>query len=99
MYNYNSIQNNYWFSVNGYEDAKNFNVAPNQTVLLIDTQQPFMYMKNANQMGQINIKTFKIEEMPMSPDKMAQNDLFSAFDERLKKIENLLINKGESNNG
>lgn len=100
MYNFNQ-QNNYWYSVNGYEGAKNFNVAPNQTVLLVDSQEPFMYMKSANQMGQINIKTFKIQEMSMNPDQLAENEKYAMFDKRLAKIEELLIAKenGVSNNG
>lgn len=98
MYNF-SQQNNYWYSVNGYEGAKNFNVAPNQTILLIDTQNPYMYMKSASQMGQTTIKTFRIEEMADNPDKAAENERYAAFDDRLKKIEDLLTSKlGGSDN-
>lgn len=99
MYNF-SQNNNYWSTVNGYEGAKTFNVAPNQTILLIDTQEPYMYMKSASQMGQTTIKTFRIEEMPDNPEKVAENKRYAAFDERLKKIEELLTSKagGEKNN-
>lgn len=93
MYNFNN-NNNYWFSVIGYEGAKNFNVAPNQTVLLIDTQDPYMYMKSCNQMGQASIKTYKIEEMPNNPEKEAENARYAEFNDRLSRIEELI--RGQS---
>lgn len=91
-------QNNYWYSVNGYEGAKNFQVAPNQTVLLIDNQQPYMYMKTADQIGQITIKTFKVEESATNPEKQAQDERFGLLDERLKHLEELITKKlGDKN--
>ena len=82
--------NNYYYNVNGFEGAKNFQIAPNQSVLLIDTLQPYLYFKSSNQIGQITIKTYKLEELPDNPETMAQNKMFQAFDERLKQIEERL---------
>ncbi len=89
-YNPNPNMNNNWFTINGYDGARNFNVSPNQTILLIDTQAPYMYMKTANQMGQTSIKTYKIVEMPSNPQEMAENERYSIIDERLRKIEEAL---------
>ena len=88
---YQPYQNqNCYYNVNGYEGAKNFQLAPNQSVLLIDTMQPYLYYKSANQMGQITIKTYKLEELADNPEKLAQNELLGAFDARLKAIEEKL---------
>ena len=84
------ISNNSYYNVNGFEGAKAFQIGPNQTVLLIDTLQPYLYFKTANQIGQITIKTYKLEELPDNPDKLEQNELFKAFNDRLKAIEDKL---------
>ena len=57
---YGNPNNNMFFNVNGYEGALQFSCLPNQTVLLLDTQNPYLYMKQANQMGQATIKTFML---------------------------------------
>ena len=41
-------------------------------------------------MGQITIKTYKLEELDDNPEKLAQNELLGAFDARLKAIEEKL---------
>lgn len=54
--------NTYAF-VNGLEGAKSFIVQPNQTVLLMDSDQPVCYMKNANGIGQSSLRYFKLVEV------------------------------------
>lgn len=88
-----NMNNNSYFNVNGFEGAKNFQIAPNQNVLLIDSLQPYLYFKSSNQMGQVSIKTYKLEELADNPEKLAQNELFKGFDERLKAIEKMLGDK------
>lgn len=52
--------------VNGYESARSYQTMPNQNVLLIDTDNPFVYMKQTNAMGQSTIQCFKIEQIKES---------------------------------
>ena len=65
-YPYGSYQpratNTYAF-VNGIEGAKSFIVQPNQTVLLMDSEQPVCYMKQANGLGQGSLRYFKLVEV------------------------------------
>ncbi len=94
---YNNVttngMNNCYYNVNGYDGAKSFQLAPNQSVLLIDTMQPYLYYKSSNQIGQITIKTYKLEELADNPEKLSQNELFKGFDDRLKAIEKMLGDK------
>lgn len=87
---YGNANNNMFFNVNGYEGALQFSCLPNQTVLLLDTQNPYLYMKQANQMGQATIKTFMLKEMENNPDRQREIDMFSSLERRLKAIEERL---------
>lgn len=49
--------------VNGIEGAKAYQVRPSQTVILIDSDSPLMYLKQANYMGQSNITFYKIDSI------------------------------------
>jgi len=55
-------QNVYAF-VNGLEGAKSYQVPANQTVLLMDSEQPVCYMKTANALGQGTLRYFKLTEV------------------------------------
>lgn len=54
--------NTYAF-VNGLEGAKAYQVQPNQTMLLMDSDNPIAYMKTANAMGQSTLRYFKLIEI------------------------------------
>ena len=54
--------NTYAF-VNGIEGAKAFQVQPNQTMMLMDSDQPIVYMKQANALGQSTLRYFKLVEI------------------------------------
>lgn len=53
---------NYAF-VNGVEGAKGYQIQPNQTMVLMDSDNPFIYMKQANAMGQSQLRYFKLTEV------------------------------------
>lgn len=53
--------NTYAF-VNGIEGAKSFPMQPNQTVMLMDSENPVAYMKQSNGMGQATLKYFRLVE-------------------------------------
>ena len=48
--------------VNGIEGAKAFQMLPNQTVMLMDSESPMLYMKTSNGMGQSTLKYYKLVE-------------------------------------
>ena len=54
--------NQYAF-VNGIEGAKSYQVLPNQMMLLMDSDNPICYMKQADNMGKSSIRYFKLEEI------------------------------------
>ena len=50
------------FWVNNIEGAKSFQMMPNQTAMLMDSENPVVYMKQTNAMGQASLKYFKLIE-------------------------------------
>lgn len=55
-------QANTYAFVNGIEGAKSYPMGPNQTVMLMDSDNPVAFMKQSNAMGQATIKYFKLVE-------------------------------------
>lgn len=51
------------FWVNGTEGAKAFQMQPNQTIMLMDSENPVVYMKQTNGMGQATLKYYKLTEV------------------------------------
>ncbi len=66
-------QANSYFYVNGVIGAKSFQMQPNQTVLLMDSDNPMCYMKQSNGMGQSTLRYFKLIEV-------SENDLNTTND-------------------
>lgn len=87
-------QNVYAF-VNGLEGAKSYQVPANQTVLLMDSEQPVCYMKTANALGQGTLRYFKLTEVkeadirtaPQQQNNYVTKEEFEAFVKRLEKLE------------
>lgn len=90
-------QNVYAF-VNGLEGAKSYIVPANQTVLLMDSEQPVCYMKTANALGQGTLRYFKLTEVsesdvrtpvvqPMPQESFVTKDEFEALVKRIEKLE------------
>lgn len=83
------ITNNLLF-VNGVEGAKSYQVMPNQIVMLLDSDNPIIYKKTANALGQCTIETFRmvpIENVEKQPN--AEYVLKSDFDALVKRIDEL----------
>lgn len=55
--------NNQYAYVNGIEGAKAYLMSPNQTMLLMDSDQPIFYLKTSNYLGQANIRIFEFKEV------------------------------------
>ena len=87
-------QNIYAF-VNGIEGAKSYIVPANQTVLLMDSEQPICYMKTSNALGQGTLRYFKLTEVQESdvrtPILQPQTNYVTQdkFDELVHRIEKL----------
>lgn len=99
----NQQQMNQYAFVNGIEGAKSFQLGPNQTVLLMDSDSPVCYMKSSNGVGQSTLRYFKLTEVKeadlkaqsvptdKSIDYVTKNEfkeLSNRFEELLAKINN-----------
>ena len=89
-------QSNVYAFVNGVEGAKSYIVQPNQTVLLMDSEQPVCYMKTANGLGQGSLRYFKLLEVTendlrktvqQQTTEYVTKDDFKTVLERLEKLE------------
>lgn len=103
-YQQNQPQNTYAF-VNGVEGAKSYPMAPNQTVMLMDSDNPIAYMKQSNAMGQATLKYFRLVETSESELKGTQQRpqgdfvLKSDFDALRKKVDEILSTKKVTEDG
>lgn len=85
--------------VNGDEGAKAYIVAPNSSIMLMDSDSPKFYIKSANQNGQMSLRTFRFEEVlegatPKSQETEKKIDLseFAKKDD-LKELEQKILAK------
>lgn len=94
-----TINSNTYAFVNGIEGAKSFIVPANQTILLMDNEQPVCYMKQSNALGQSILRYFKLSEVSESDIRNINNqqqlnlnyatkDELKGILERLDKLEN-----------
>ena len=90
-------QTNTYAFVNGVEGAKSYPVSPNQSVMLMDSDQPIAYMKTANGMGQATIKYFKLVETDEASARgkapNAEYVLKSDFDAFVKRFDAMMEKK------
>lgn len=61
----------------GVENAKTFPIAPNSTVLLMDSEAPKFYIKTSDMNGMCNLETYKfekyVEQMTKTPEPSLDN--------------------------
>lgn len=87
--------------VNGVEGAKSYPMQPNQTVMLMDSEQPVCYMKQSNGMGQATLKYYRLvetseQELRGSAAKPSVDYVTKAeFEALSKQVAELLPKKGE----
>lgn len=53
-------QPNSYVFVNGIEGAKAYQVNPNQTMMLLDSEEPIVYKKTSDQFGKSSIQFFRL---------------------------------------
>ena len=92
----NNYQLNQYAIVNGLEGAKSYNLVPNQSILLMDGSNPYIYLKSTNQMGQATIRCFKlveekVEDLEVSNSPYATKNDFKELNE---KIDQLMSKRG-----
>lgn len=96
---------NQYAYVNGIEGAKSYQLQPNQTIMLMDSDSPICYMKSANGMGQSTLRYFKLIEVSENDLKVNQNSNintdyvskaeFEALSKRMDEL-SLIIQKSEN---
>ena len=95
---------NQYAYVNGIEGAKSYQMQPNQTIMLMDSDSPICYMKSANGMGQSTLRYFKLIEVSESDLKANQNSNnndyvskaeFEALTKRMDEL-SMIIQKSEN---
>lgn len=94
-------QTNVYAFVNGVEGAKSFRVNAGQSVMLMDSDEPICYMKQANALGQASIRYFRLTEI----DENAARGSHSApagdyvskadFDALVKRVDAMTKKEGE----
>lgn len=103
---YTQPQTRQYAFVNGIEGAKSYQVQPSQMVMLLDSDQPIVYKKQANSYGQATIECFKLVSISENELKGTNNQTnieyatkadFEALTKRLEEL-NSLINKDGGNN-
>ncbi len=89
-------QMNQFAFVNGIEGAKSFQMMPNQTVMLMDSEKPVVIMKQSNSMGQSTLRYYKLTEVseqelrtPEQTKPTAEYALKSDLDALNKKLDEL----------
>lgn len=96
-------QLNQYAFVNGIEGAKSFQLSPNQSILLMDSDNPLCYMKSSNGVGQSTLKYFRLTEVSESELKSEVNPkpvvkeeftkdyvLKTDFEQFAKKVDNFI---------
>ena len=87
--------------VNGLEGAKNYQVMANQSMLLMDSNEPIAYKKSVNALGQATIEAYKLVPVNDENEKpQVEYALKSDLDKISKKIDTLckkLAQKIENN--
>ena len=83
--NYNSVMQSRVAEVNGINGANAYQLAPNSSVLLLDSQKPIVYLKQTDGAGYGTVNSFDLVE---HKDESTKN--FENIDERLKRLEQMI---------
>lgn len=108
--NYYQPQLRQYSFVNGIEGAKAYQVMPNQTMLLMDSDKPIVFMKTADSLGKSTLRYFNLTEIdeaevlkqyqPKPPVEYVSKSDFEALNEKMNNILSLLEKGKEGvNNG
>ena len=117
-YGYNPYNNNYnqmnqqlkqYAFVNGIEGAKAYQMMPNQTIMLMDSDKPIVFMKTTDTLGKASLRYFNLIEIdeakaaeiykPQPAPEYALKSDINNLNEKLDALIDSLKPKEESNNG
>ena len=98
-----NFQRNYYAFVNGLEGAKSYPIIPNQSLMLMDSENPVCYMKSADNTGKPSLKCYKLVEIseeeltkkPVDPETQALRDEISIMNKRIDELVKLMEKKNE----
>lgn len=97
------IQTQNLIRVNGIDGAKAYQMTPNSTVALFDSNEDIMYVKSTDGAGFPQIRRFKFVEMQESQTKQAENvdfvsrEEFENFKKEIMSNGKQSVRKSESN--
>lgn len=83
--------------VNGENGAKAYNMAPNSSVLLLDENEPIVWLKTTDGAGYPTVTGYQITPMMTQAEKDANT--IAALEDRINKLERKLNKYGKSNRG
>lgn len=96
-YQYQQPQYKYYSFVNGIEGAKAYQMPANQTMLLMDSDKPIVFMKTTDSMGKASLRYFNLIEIDeieaakqYQPKPAPEYVLKSDFEALSSKIDTLL---------
>lgn len=102
-YGVTNFQRNYYAFVNGLEGAKSYPIIPNQSLMLMDSENPVCYMKSADNTGKPSLKCYKLVEIseeeltkkPVDPETQALRDEISIMNKRIDELVKLMEKNNE----
>lgn len=107
MYGYDRnvpLGNMQWIRVNGVQGARDVSVPPGGEAWIMDESRPVFYYKQANPMGQTEIKAFRFEEIglddmrpAMDTSNFATKEDLQAIHKRLERLDKFAEDMGGMN--
>ena len=99
-----NYQRNYYTFVNGLDGAKAYPIMPNQSLMLMDSENPVCYMKSADNTGKPTLKCYKLVEIPekelikvpVDPNTEALKNEISSINKRLDDLFSIIKPKEET---
>lgn len=92
--NQNNLHNNSKRSVitvNGMSEARGFNLSPGESVVLVDANDDFFYIKECDDIGKATTKCFKYEEVELEETSGAVSKKeFEKLSGDVKELKNML---------
>lgn len=107
MYGYDRMQqaNVQWIRVNGIQGARDVSVPPGGEAWIMDESRPVFYYKQANAMGQTEMKGFRFEEIDLNDanagavdtSKFATKEDLQSIHKRLERLDKFADEMGGIN--
>lgn len=99
-----AYQRNYYAFVSGLDGAKSYPIMPNQSLMLMDSENPVCYMKSADNTGKPSLKCYKLVEIseqellvkPLDPTTQALKDDISSINKRIDDLVKLMEEKNNA---